>query len=653
MKRSLTIIFLLFFLLAGCAPAASVTAPAFTPTPRTVAYLDSSRDVEARVADLLGRMTLEEKIGQMTQVATDIILPGDVNRYYLGSILSGGSGIPLENSLSGWIDMVDGFQAEALTTRLAIPILYGIDAVHGLGHLKGATIFPQNIGLGAANDIELMRSIGRATAEEMLAAGINWNFAPVIAVPQDIRWGRTYEAYGEETGLVSALGAAYIEGLQSVPEMTAAAPGQTLGVLATAKHYLGDGGTLWGSPNQVNQGVRYMLDQGNMQANEETLRALYLPPYQAAVDAGAMSVMVSFSSWNGTKMHAHRYLITSVLKGELGFQGFVVSDWAGINQIQPDNYYESVVTAINAGIDMAMIPDSYTNFISSIDQAVKNEDITLERIDDAVTRILRVKFLLGLFDHPYADPVFRSAVRSSDHLALAEQAVRESLVLLKNDSGALPVDPNASTILVAGVAADNTGMQSGGWTLGWQGINTNDVVGSTILDGIRIRAGGGTEILYRSAGMFTDLAGKAPVGIVVVGETSYAEGVGDKADLRLTQDDIDIIERMRPKVETLIVVIISGRPLVIYDQYPVADAWVAAWLPGSEGAAVADVLFGGYPFTGRTPYSWPRSNAQLPINVNNSAGLTGCQAPLFPFGYGLGEAASLPVEWFTCEAARE
>jgi beta-glucosidase len=650
MKRSILVVCLTFLFVAGCAPAVSVTAPVSTPTPGAAAYLDSSRPVEARIADLLGRMTLGEKIGQMTQVATDIILTGDINRYGLGSILSGGSGIPFENSLPGWIDMVDGFQAEALTTRLAIPILYGIDAVHGLGHLKGATIFPHNIGLGAANDVELMREIGRATAEEMLAVGINWNFAPVVAVPQDVRWGRTYEGYGEQTGLVSALGAAYIEGLQSISERIVAAPGQTLGVLATPKHYLGDGGTIWGSPDQVNMGVRYMLDQGNMQGNEETLRRLFLPPYAAAVDAGAMSVMVSFSSWNGTKMHAQRYLLTGVLKGELGFQGFIVSDWAGINQIFPDDYYESVVTAINAGIDMAMIPDSYINFITTVDQAVKNEDITLARIDDAVTRILRVKFLLGLFDHPYADPAFEKTVRSKEHLDIAAQAVRESLVLLKNDSGTLPLDADAGKILVAGVGADNTGMQSGGWTLGWQGINTNDVVGSTILDGIRLHAGGGTEVLYRSAGMFNNLEGKAPVGIVVVGETSYAEGVGDKADLRLSQDDIDVIERMRPKVEKLIVLILSGRPLVITDAYPLADAWVAAWLPGSEGAAVADVLFGDYPFTGKTPYTWPRSNDQLPINVNNAAGLTGCKAPLFPFGYGLGGASDVPIEWLACDA---
>jgi beta-glucosidase len=649
MKRIFAILFLGLLLLAACTPTATA-APAATPTPGTAVYLDPSQPVEARVADLLGRMNLDEKIGQMTQVATDGLIPGDVNRFFLGSVLSGGSGIPLDNSVSGWVDMVNGYQQEAMSNRLAIPILYGIDAVHGVGHLKGATVFPHNIGLGATRDPELVRLIGKATAEEMLALGIQWNFGPVVAVPQDIRWGRTYEGFGEETELVSELGAAYIDGLQSVPAEISAAPGQTIGALATAKHFLGDGGTIWGSSTQNIMGTAYELDQGNMQASEETVRRLFLPPYEAAVDAGVLSVMVSFSSWNGTKMHAQRFWITTVLKNELGFQGFVVSDWDGISQIYPDDYYQSVVTAVNAGIDMAMLSSAPTNFISALQQAVKNEDVTPERIDDAVTRILRVKFLLGLFDHPYADPAYQATIRSAEHLELAARAVRESLVLLKNDSNALPIDENTPEILVGGIGADDTGLQSGGWTLGWQGTNLDDVVGSTILDGIRIRAGAGTKVLYRSAGLFDDLPGTAPLGIAVVSEYSYAEGVGDRADLRLSQDDIDVIERMRSKVDTLVVIILSGRPLVIADEYPLADAWVAAWLPGSEGAAVADVLFGLYPFTGTTPYSWPRSNEQLPINVNNSEGLTGCQAPLFPFGYGLGDPSAVPIEWADCEA---
>jgi beta-glucosidase len=361
-----------------------------------------------------------------------------------------------------------------------------------------------------------------------------------------------------------------------------------------------------------------------------------------------MSVMISFSSWNGTKMHAQHYLITTVLKGELGFQGFTVSDWGGIDQIDPSNYYHSVVTAINAGIDMGMIPDNYTTFIDSIRQGVQAGDILPERIDDAVTRILRVKFLLGLFDHPLSDPIYQGTVRSSAHLELARRAVRESLVLLKNDHQALPIDKQTPLVLVSGVGADDTGMQSGGWTLGWQGEPGNNVVGSTILDGIRALVSDQTRVIYRSGGVFDDLPGKAPVGIAVVAETPYAEGVGDLADLRLPADDVDRINRLRVKVDKLIVIVVSGRPRIITDQYQTADAWVAAWLPGSEADAIAGVLFGDYPFTGKLPYTWPRSNNQLPINKNNDTGLTGCSAPLFPYGYGLGTTGSTPIQWIDC-----
>jgi beta-glucosidase len=650
-KRTYVIGWLVFLLLGACAPATPAPTATATATARPAGfalYRDSSQPVDARIADLLGRMSLDEKVGQMTQAPNTGLVAGDITRYALGSILSAGDGFPPVNTLAGWTAMIDGFQNEALATPLAIPILYGIDAVHGIGLMRGATIFPHNAGLGATRDPDLVSQIGRATAEEMLAGGLTWNFGPVIAVPQDVRWGRTYEGYGEDTALVSELGAAYVQGLQSVPDGTTAAPGQTLGVLATLKHYLGDGGTVWGSSRQNILGVPYMLDQGNMQADEKTVRALYLPPYRAAVDAGALSVMISFSSWNGTKMHAQRYLITGVLKGELGFRGFVVSDFGGIAQIDPADYYTSVVTAINAGIDMGMISDSYAAFIGTVKQGVQKGDITQERIDDAVARILRVKFLLGLFDHPLSDPKYQSAVRSEAHLELARRAVRESLVLLKNDRQALPIDKNVPLVLVAGIGADNTGMQSGGWTLGWQGAPTNDVVGSTILTGIRSLVGNQTKVVYRSGGMFNDIPGKAKVGIAVVGELPYAEGVGDKADLRLTQGDVDTINRLRAKVDALIVIILSGRPLVITEEFPTADAWVAAWLPGSEGDAVAGVLFGDYPFTGKLPYTWPRLNNQLPVNKNNSAGLTGCDAPLFPFGYGLGQNGSAPIPWIDC-----
>jgi beta-glucosidase len=647
--NTLARILLLFVLVvvAACAPvteAGSVPAP--TPTAAVPIYTDPARPVGARVADLLARMSLEEKIGQMAQIDSNALQPGDVTRYGLGSVLSSGFGIPPENTLEGWTGMVDGFQKEALATRLGIPMIYGIDAIHGLGHMQGATLFPHNIGLGATRDPDLVRRIGRATAEEMLAAGPRWNFSPVVAVPQDIRWGRTYEGFGEETGLVSRLSTAYIEGMQTIEADDPASDGQTILVLATPKHYIGDGGVIWNS--SVRDG--FIMDQGNAQMPEDELRALFLPPYQAAVDAGAMSVMVSFSSWNGTRLHGHRYLVTSVLKDEMQFPGFVISDYRGMDQIYPDDYYASIVQSVNAGVDMNMVPLDAASFIGVVRKAVEDGDISMARIDDAVTRILRVKFMMGLFEHPYSDQVYWRTVRSSEHIALARQAVQESLVLLKNENGALPLSRDVPLLLVAGRGADSTGLQTGGWTLSWQGVTGQEVVGTTILDGIERLAGDGCEVRYRSAGVWDDVEGIAPAGIVVVAEDPYAEGVGDKGDLALAPADVALIEQMRPKVEKLAVVILSGRPMVITEQYQMVDAWVAAWLPGSEGDAIADVLFGDVPFTGRTPYTWPRSNRQLPINVNNSAGKTGCDAPLFPYGYGLGDAGSQPIEWIDCPA---
>jgi beta-glucosidase len=605
--------------------------------------------VDVRVEDLLFRMTLEEKIGQMTQVENNSISPyylfppSEVAKYFIGSVLSGGNSSGW-TSLADWSRLAKSYEVEAVKTRLGIPLIFGVDSVHGFGHVNGATIFPHNIGLGATRDPELVRQIGQVTAEEMLAAGIPWNFAPCVAVPQDIRWGRTYEGFSEDTALVTELSSAYIQGFQTVPKGTRSSDGQTLYALATPKHYIGDGGTAWGSIHQYMYD-QYYLDTGDTQLDEATLRRLFLPPYQAAVNSGAMSVMVSFSSWNGVKMHAQRYLLTDVLKGELGFQGFVVSDWGGIDQVDPD-YYTAVVTAINAGIDMNMVPYYYQIFIAIMKQAVMNGDITQERIDDAVRRILRAKFMLGLFENPYGDPSLAVTVGSEEHRALARQAVRESLVLLKNDNHALPIDKNVSTILVAGI--NSTGVQAGGWTLEWQGEQRNTLAGTTILVGIQELAGPNTQVLYDSSGQFASFSGKAPVGIAIVGEMPYAEGMGDRADLTLYKRDLLVIDALRPKVDKLIVVILSGRPLVITDQYQSADAWVAAWLPGSEGAGVADVLFGDYPFVGKLPYTWPRSNDQLPLNINNSANLTGCAAPLFPFGYGLGNAGSQPIEWLNC-----
>lgn len=645
MKRTLSFLFIILFLVTACSPKPAPTptvtpGPTATPTLGAPIYNDPSQPIDARVEDLLSRMTLDEKIGQMTQVELGKISPADITQYGIGSILSGGSDNPDENDPQAWQDTVKGLQTAAMATRLKIPIIYGIDAVHGNAHLYGATVFPHESGVAATHDPALAQEIGQATAEEMLATGIPWTFSPIVAVPQDIRWGRAYESYSEDTQLTTEMATAYIKGLQTLPQGYKASAGQTLFILATAKHYIGDGGTIWGSSRTDD----YMLDQGNTQVDEATLRKLFLPPYKAAVDAGVMSVMASFSSWRGTKMHAQKYLLTDVLKGELGFKGFIVSDWGGIDQINPD-YYTAVVTAINAGVDMNMVPTDYMTFISVMKQAVDKNDISVDRINDAVGRILRAKFELGLFEHPYPDPAFIQTVRSDAHIAVARQAVQESLVLLKNDDAALPIAKNTPTIYVAGQGADDIGMMCGGWTISWQGQTGSIDTGTTILNGIKAIVSPGTIVDYNKDGNFT---GKADVGIVVVGEMPYAEGIGDKADLSLSATDVQTITAMRPLVAKLIVVIISGRPLIITDQLANADAWVAAWLPGTEGEGVSDVLFGDHPFVGKLPYTWPRSNAQLPINENNAVGKTGCDAPLFPFGYGLGEAGSQPIVQPTC-----
>ena len=388
-----------------------------------------------------------------------------------------------------------------------------------------------------------------------------------------------------------------------------------------------------------------MLDQGNVQLPEAALRKLFLPPYQAAVQADVMSIMASFSSWRGLKMHAQKYLLTDVLKGELGFKGFIISDCAGIEQVS-DDYYTAVVTSIDAGVDMDMCPANHITFMGTLRQAVDNGDVPESRIDDAVRRILRAKFKLGLFEKPYADPELVMTVGSVEHRLLARQAVRESLVLLKNDNQALPISKDVSTLLLAGI--DNSGIQSGGWTLQWQGVTENLKGATTIYQGLKAAVSPGTRVYYDPSGRFPDFNGTAPVGIVTVGELPYAEGVADTADLQLSAADIQVIQQARTRVDKLIVIILSGRPLVITDQYRMADAWVAAWLPGSEGEGVADVLVGDYPFTGKLPYSWPRSNSQLPINENNDIGKTGCAAPLFQIGYGLGQAGSQPMEWIDC-----
>lgn len=597
-------------------------------------YLDSSQPLEARVEDLLARMTLAEKIGQMTQVENYSITPEQVTEYFIGSVLSGG-GSYKNNTPEEWRGMVEGYEQAALKTRLGIPLVFGVDAMHGHAHIAGATFFPQNIGLGATGDADVVERIGRATAEQVAATAIQWNFAPVVAVPQDIRWGRTYEGYGENTELVTKLGTAYVKGLQNIEGKTDLTNPET--VLATPKHFVADGGTAFASSKTINQG-QYLLDQGDAVMDETALRELFLPPYQAAIDAGAETVMASFSSWNGVKMHANKQLLTDVLKVELGFDGYVISDWQGLDQISPD-YNKAVVTGINAGVDMTMVPYDFRKYITTLTQAVEKGEVSQERIDDAVRRILTVKFKKGLFEQPIPQTNAVDILDNAEHRALAREAVQKSLVLLKNDEQTLPLNKATRVIFVSGEGANRTGYQNGGWTIEWQGV-AGDVGGTSILKALRSAVSPETRVEYNSSGNFSsvkDAQGneiQPDVSVVVLAEKPYAEGVGDRAKLEIDNTDLLRLKRAQDAGGKVVVILLSGRPLVITQALPYADAVVAAWLPGTEGEGVTDVLFGDVPFTGKTPYSWPRSSAQLPFDFSNLP-TSGCDAPLFPYGFGL------------------
>ncbi|MDT8304954.1 MAG: glycoside hydrolase family 3 protein [Anaerolineae bacterium] len=592
--------------------------------------LESALPVAPRVSALLEQMTLAEKIGQMSQVEKNSITPDEVARFAIGSVLSGGGGNPSPNTPQSWAAMVRAFQEGALQSRLAIPLIYGVDAVHGHNNVVGATVFPHNVALGAARDPALVEAIAAAGAREILATNIHWDFAPCVAVPQDIRWGRTFEGFGEDPELVSALGAAYVRGMQNQEGRPALDHPHT--ALACPKHFVGDGGATWGTASRypwlgsiwTSDDDRWSIDQGVTAGDEATLRAIHLAPYVAAIAAGARNIMVSYTTWNGLKMHAHHYLLTGVLKGELGFTGFLVSDWMAVQQLDSD-LYKAVVIAINAGLDMAMVPHDYRAFIAALTAAVENGDIPKARIDDAVSRILTVKFELGLFEQPFGDESLLALFGAEDHRDLARQAVRQSLVLLKNEGGVLPLSRELPRLLVAGRGADDIGIQCGGWTVEWMGGVGPITPGATLLDGLRTAAPQ-TELLYDAEGAF----GKdvhVPVGLAVVGELPYAEGEGDRADLNLSAADRELLQRVRQHCDRLVVVIYSGRPLIIAKQLVDWDALVAAWLPGSEAAGIAGVLFGDFPFRGRLPYTWPRDMGQVEAGSRDK--------PLFPYGFGL------------------
>ncbi|MDJ0877865.1 MAG: glycoside hydrolase family 3 protein [Halieaceae bacterium] len=595
--------------------------------------------IRAKVESLLQQMTLSQKIGQMVQTERMVITPAEVKAFHIGSVLSGGGSCPGDNQVADWVDMNDAYWAasmEADDEHLAIPIIYGIDAIHGNNNVSGATIFPHNIGLGAANDPDLMEAIARVTAREVLATGVDWTFAPTLAVAHDPHWGRTYESYSQDSALVARYSSRFVQGLQGDL-------GQD-GIVATVKHWVGDGGTTHG------------IEQGDTRISEGELRGVHMAPYLPAIDAGVLSVMVSFNSWNGDKCHGHSYLIDYVLKQQLGFQGCVISDWDGIDYTA-DSYFDAIAIGVNAGIDMFMVSEHWRPFIEHLSCHATHGTVSMQRIDDAVRRILYMKFACGLFDKPRPAERYWSNHESfgcQEHRDLAREAVRKSLVLLKNEDQLLPLAKDAR-VLVAGKNADNIGHQCGGFTVAWQGTSGNEFVvgGTSIWQGIQSLAA--NAVMSSADGEDADPA-QHDVAIVVIGETPYAEGMGDIRDgddviiqagsqingkLKtlepygsslvledLHPEDLATIQRIRDKGIPVVTVMVSGRPLVANSEIDASQSFVAAWLPGSEGQGVADVLFGDHAFSGKLSFSWPQTTS--PVRVSD----TGYE-PRFPVGFGL------------------
>jgi beta-glucosidase len=611
--------------LAQPAPA-GVAHPEQWPAAHSRGLVDPA--TEAFVTKLMAGMSLEEKVGQMIQADVGSVTPEDLRKYPLGSILAGGSSPPLgapdRSGPKPWIDTARGFRAVSLEKRprhTPIPVLFGIDAVHGDNNVVGAVLFPHNIGLGAAHDPALIRRIGEATAQETAAVGIDWAFGPTLATPQNDRWGRTYEGYSEAPALVASYAGQMVLGLQGQPG--AKDPLQHGHVAASVKHFLGDGGTKDG------------IDQGDADIPEAELIRTHAQGYPPAIDAGAMTVMASFSSWQGRKMHGNASLLTDVLKGRMGFEGFVVGDWNGHGQV-PGCTPTSCPAAANAGLDMYMAPDSWKALYENTLAQARAGEIPMTRIDDAVRRILRVKARLGLFepDRPYEG----KPVGTAEHRALAREAVRKSLVLLKND-GVLPIKAGAR-ILVAGSGADDISRQSGGWTLSWQGTENKS---SDFPNAQSIYAGiaEAAKVAGGSATLSVDgrFEAKPDVAVVVFGEAPYAEGVGDLKTLEYQPDsktDLALLKRLKAAGVPVVSVFLSGRPLWVNPEINASDAFVAAWLPGSEGGGVADVLIGDaqaqprHDFSGKLSFSWPKTAGQFTLNRGQPG-----YDPLFALGYGL------------------
>lgn len=605
---------------AGDPSPSALAHPALWPAAHSPSAI-TDRATEARISRMIARMSLEQKVGQMIQADISAITPADLARYPVGSILAGGNSGPYGDERADaakWLRLVTEFRQASSRAGAGVPILFGVDAVHGHSNLPGATIFPHNIGLGAAHDPALVQRIGAATAAEIAGSGIEWTFAPTLAVPQDLRWGRSYEGYAADPALVASYGRAMTIGLQGV--LVPGKPVAPLRVAATAKHYLADGGTDGG------------VDQGDARISEQELVTRHAQGYPAAIDAGALTVMASFSSWNGAKNHGNRSLLTDVLKQRMGFAGLVVGDWNGHGQI-PGCTVTDCAQTFNAGLDLAMAPDSWKGLYESTLRHARDGTLPLARIEDAVRRILRVKAKLGLIG-PLAvkrgDP---AQVGAPAHLAIAREAVAKSLVLLKNNGGLLPLKPGVR-VLVAGPGADSMAMQAGGWTITWQGTDTSAkdfpqgrTVGRAIVDAVD--AAGGKAVLSPQGEW--DGSGRPDVAVVVYGEAPYAEFQGDVPNIafRNAEGEQGLLEKLKAQGVPVVSVFLSGRPLFTGPQINASDAFVAAWLPGTQAQGVADVLVAGRDgkaardFSGRLPFPWP-ADAVSPV-----------RAPLFAAGYGL------------------
>jgi len=579
-------------------------------------YQDSSLSTAERVSDLLSRMTLEEKAGQMVQGVIGDVTESEMTSLYLGSVLSGGGAYPGDNSIDAWQDLISHYQEGALATPLSIPFIYGIDAVHGDSNVYGAVIFPQNIGLGAANDPTLMYAMGAAVAEEMKLTGTLWNFSPCVAVSQDPRWGRVYESYSSDPALVSELALAYMDGQQDH------------GILCTAKHYAGDGGAEYGTGEGQN-----LIDRGDVTVSAEAFSELFLSPYKVLVDNGVQCIMVSFSSYNGVKMTESEYYLTEVLKGEYGFDGFLVTDWEATDGMSGADFEDNVILAANAGIDMFMEPYRYEETCEAIIDGVETGAISVDRVDDAVSRILTVKFDMGLFEDPYQENLTHDVTElGSDSVrAIAKQLVSESLVLLKNEEDILPLKAG-SKIYVLGPAIDDIGVQCGGWTMSWQGLtdveNGGEITpGTTILEGLQEYAAEyGLEIITDPA-----RAEEADVVILAVGEQPYAEFEGDVEDISLTSEvalsgNTSAIEEAEALNKPIVTLLVAGRQIEIEDYMDSWDAIVMCYLPGTQGDGIASVLTGEADFTGTLPMPWYASTSEI---GSESPSLT------FDIGYGL------------------